>query len=239
MAPSDSDNRAIAVYCASSLGAQKAYQDAAISVGRALAAAKRPLVYGGGSKGIMGIVSGAVLEGGGQVTGVVPQAMVAAGGEGEKSTKGDPKDHAVYILLDERGREDVIVGSMHERKVEMAKRAAGFVALPGGFGTFEEVLEVATWTQLGIHNKPVVCLNVLSYWEPLRALVKNGVQAGFIQEKNESLIIFVDGPADHAEHESFDWGKAALEAVEGWDREDVRGMYDWNRAGNGDSFKVA
>ncbi|KZT20267.1 hypothetical protein NEOLEDRAFT_1140975 [Neolentinus lepideus HHB14362 ss-1] len=232
MSASESGITTVAVYCASSLGTQKAYQEAAMSLGRALAAAKRPLVYGGGSKGIMGIVSGAVLEGGGQVTGVVPYAMIAAGGEEDKTGKGDAKDYAVYVTLNERGREQVdtvIVNSMHERKVEMAKRSAGFIALPGGFGTFEEIMEVTTWTQLGIHNKPVVCLNVLSYWDPLRALLQNGVREGFIPEKNESLITFVDGPANSEEHLTFDWGKAALEALDGWNREERAGMFDWSK----------
>ncbi|TFK46024.1 hypothetical protein OE88DRAFT_1688329 [Heliocybe sulcata] len=243
MSPSDSEKRAVAVYCASSLGTQKAYQEAAISLGRALAAAERPLVYGGGSKGIMGVVSGAVLQAGGQVTGVVPWAMVAAGGEGEKTGKGEARDQAVHIILNERGREKVdtvIVNSMHERKVEMARRSAAFIALPGGYGTFEEIAEVTTWTQLGIHNKPVICLNVLSYYDSLRTLVKNGVREGFIQEKNESLILFVDGPASPEEHATFDWGKAALEVLDNWKRDD-EATYDWSRTvdDKGDTLEIA
>jgi predicted Rossmann-fold nucleotide-binding protein len=128
-----------------------------IAVGHAIAAANRPLVYGGGSKGLMGAVSGAALERGGKVTGVVPYAMVAAGGEQEKG------EAVVTVELNEAGREKVclflitprlscysplsiceiehiVVDSMHERKVEMAKRVAAFFGLPGGFGTFEEVI---------------------------------------------------------------------------------------------------
>ncbi|KAA1477066.1 hypothetical protein DENSPDRAFT_861398 [Dentipellis sp. KUC8613] len=213
--------RAVAVYCASSPGKEKAYQEAAASLGRALAEANRPLVYGGGSKGIMGIVSGTVLKGGGEVTGVVPHAMTLGGGEGDKtSSKSAP------VLLNEPGREKIVVSSMHERKVEMATRAGGFIGLPGGFGTFEEIMEVITWTQIGIHNKPVVLVNVRGFYEPLRVLIKNAIRDGFINPKNETLAIFVDGPADHAEHETFDWGKASLEALDNWEGPPWA-MFDW------------
>ncbi|KAL1681189.1 hypothetical protein EV122DRAFT_195899, partial [Schizophyllum commune] len=176
---------AVAVYCASSSGTEPAYIHAAESLGAAIAVAGRPLVYGGGSKGLMGTVSGAVLSGKGKVTGVVPYAMVAAGGEGEKSAS------KYTVELNEKGREEVetiVVNSMHDRKVEMARRAEVFFGLPGGFGTFEEVMEVSTWTQLGIHRKPVILLNVLGYYDPLRQMIKNGISAGFIQPYNESII---------------------------------------------------
>ncbi|KAF7359233.1 hypothetical protein MSAN_01265400 [Mycena sanguinolenta] len=217
----DSSTKAVAVYCGSSPGTEKAFTSAALSLGHALAEAQRPLVYGGGSKGIMGVVSAAVLERNGQVTGIVPAAMVAAGGEG------NPAD----VVLGEPGREKVIenivVGSMHERKVEMARRAAGFIGLPGGFGTFEEVLEVTTWTQLGIHNKPVVLLNVCSFWEPLRQLIDNGVAYEFIKPISKDLIVFVDGPSSHSEHETYNWGQAALEALDSWKRSPEHGLYKW------------
>lgn len=158
---------------------------------------------------------------------------------------------------------------MHERKVEMAKRVNGFVGLPGGFGTFEEVnfgaklftyssnnsifpkvMEVTTWTQLGIHDKrefdskisasfrvigwyscilyeAVVLLNVLSFWDPLRVLVKSSIDAGFIKPSSERLIIFVDGPEDKGEHESYDWGKAALDALDSWERGSNEGLFTW------------
>ncbi|KAF7985006.1 hypothetical protein HWV62_9994 [Athelia sp. TMB] len=277
--------RAVAVYCGSSIGTQKAYQLAALcmsdrhknwtrtlinhqnlALGQALAAFKSPLIYGGGSKGIMGIVSGAVLDNGGDVTGVIPAAMLAAGGEGDKGN-GGIKSPAVDVVLNEHGREkvqssmyaqletllrmniylisvtaQVIVGSMHERKVEMASRARGFVGLPGGYGTFEEVLEAITWTQLNIHTKPVVVLNVLNFYEPLRALVRQGVSEGFIEPQNEQLVVFVDGPsmgsAEETEwkaaQESFDWGTAAIEALDRW-ADDTRGIkkkftWDWSKS---------
>ncbi|KAJ7702206.1 hypothetical protein B0H17DRAFT_1043179 [Mycena rosella] len=216
-------SNAVAVYCGSSLGTEKAFSSAATSLGYAIAKANRPLIYGGGSKGIMGVVSGAVLERGGKVTGIVPYAMVAAGGESEKV-------NSVNVTLDEVGREKiehVVVDSMHERKVEMARRVAGFFGLPGGFGTFEEVLEVTTWTQLGIHNKPVVLLNVLSFFEPLRQLINNGIEYGFIKPASKDLVVFVDGPSSQDEHASFDWGEAGLKALEGWQRDAEEGLFDW------------
>ncbi|KAF4615393.1 hypothetical protein D9613_002943 [Agrocybe pediades] len=220
-----STNPPVAVYCGASIGNRPAFAAAAKSLGFALATSGRPLVYGGGSKGIMGIVSGAALQKEGKVIGVIPRAMVAAGGEKDKVNENN-----VHVLLDEPGREKVetiLVDSMHERKVEMAKRAEAFFGLPGGFGTFEEVLEVTTWSQLGIHDKPVILLNVLSFWEPLRTLVKQSINAGFIHAANERLIIFVDGPEDHDEHESFDWGKAALEALDNWSPGTTRPLFSW------------
>jgi len=123
---------------------------------------------------------------------------------------------------------------MHERKVEMAKRVGGFIGLPGGFGTFEEVLEVTTWTQLGIHAKPVILLNVLSFWEPLRHLVRNGIEEGYISpERGRCLITFVDGPVDHDEHETYDWGKVALQALDDWEGRRVEPLFDWSRGSGG------
>ncbi|KAI0052925.1 hypothetical protein FA95DRAFT_1044313 [Auriscalpium vulgare] len=221
---------AIAVYCGSSMGTNPAYVHAAVSLGRTMAARKRPLVYGGGSKGIMGVVSGAVLEEGGQVTGVVPSAMVAAGGEVEAG-----KPSGLYVKLSEPGREQVktiVVSSMHERKVEMARRSCGFVGLPGGYGTFEEVFEAITWTQIGIHNKPVVLVNVLGFYDPLRALIASAISGGFIRQTHDKLVTFVDGPADRTQHETYDWGAAVVDAIDSWQPLD-NGLYTWT-AGHGD-----
>ncbi|RDX52748.1 hypothetical protein OH76DRAFT_1344368 [Lentinus brumalis] len=219
--------RAVAVFCGSSTGNQPAFLNAAKSLGKAIAEEGRPLVYGGGSKGIMGAVSGAALEAGGDVTGVVPYAMAAAGGEVDQT-----KEHrAPYVLLKQKGREkvrlEVVVNSMHERKAEMARRSCGFIGLPGGYGTFEEVLEVVCWSQIGIHNKPVLVVNVLNYWNPLRELVRNGIENGFILAKNEALLQFVEGPADLAEHETFDWGKVTMEALDKWQGAQASHFYDW------------
>lgn len=227
-----SPSRAVAVYCAASLGKQKAFQAAALSLGYALSVENRPLVYGGGNTGIMGVVSGAVSKAKGKVTGIIPYAIFAAGGEKDKGN-GRATAHTVSEVLDDTQREEIetiVVNSMHERKVEMARRVGAFVGLPGGFGTFEEILEVITWNQLNIHNKPVVLLNVLSYYNPLRELIKNGIREGFINPRNEHLVIFVDGPADHNEHETFDWGKAALEAIDSWQYDKSQILpFHWNK----------
>ncbi|KAI0831700.1 hypothetical protein BC628DRAFT_1407337 [Trametes gibbosa] len=218
------ESRAVAVFCGSSTGREPAFAAAAKSLGKAIAEASRPLVYGGGSAGTMGIVSGAALEGGGDVLGVIPFAMVAAGGEVEQT-----KDvHKPHIQLKEKGREKVVVNSLHERKAEMAKRSCAFIGLPGGYGTFEEVLEVVCWSQVGIHNKPVIVLNVRGFYEPLRELIRNGVREGFIVEKNEHLVRFVDGPAERAEHEAFDWGTAAMATLDEWQAVGASHFYNWH-----------
>lgn len=220
---------AVAVYCGSSPGRRRAYQHAAGSLGKALAAAKRQLVYGGGSWGIMGIVSGTALDAGGDVVGVIPRAILAAGGEGER-VSGDGSV-PLFVKSTENGRERVeliVVDSMHERKVEMARRSCGFIGLPGGYGTFEEVFEVTTWTQIGVHSKPVVLANVLGYFDPVRALIRNAIRDGFIQPAGVNLIKFVDGPLDHSLHESFDWGGALLEELTSWKGDPSYGLgFDW------------
>ncbi|KZV68081.1 hypothetical protein PENSPDRAFT_582937 [Peniophora sp. CONT] len=219
--------RAVAVYCASSPGNDPTYRAAAYSVGHALVAEDRPLVYGGGAKGVMGFVSEAVLEAGGKVTGIVPSALLEAGGEGDK-TLCNESDRAAPVVQDEARRDvqTIIVNSMHERKVEMAKRSCAFVGLPGGFGTFEEVLEAITWTQIGIHDKPVILVNVFGFWEPLRALIKTSIASGFIRKDCDSLVIFVDGPEDHAAHASYDWGMEVMKHIDNW-KGAPKSFYKW------------
>ncbi|KAH9032372.1 hypothetical protein EDB83DRAFT_2543688 [Lactarius deliciosus] len=209
--------RAVAVYCGASPGTSTAYHDAAVSLGRALATLGRPLVYGGGRRGIMGIISSVVLNHGGHVTAVVPSAMLRAGGEGDQTTGGHidlAEGHEklggseLHLNLD-----DVVVDSMHERKVEMVRRVCGFIGLPGGYGTFEEIMEAITWTQLGIHTKPVVIVNVLGFYDPLRAQIKGAIASGFIKPSNERLVIFIDSPPG-TDPTGFDWGTAALTALD-------------------------
>jgi predicted Rossmann-fold nucleotide-binding protein len=143
---------------------------------------------------------------------------------------------------------------MHERKVEMARRACGFIGLPGGYGTFEEVFEVTTWTQIGIHSKrtdpvslyrlhasntltpttAVVLANVLGYFDPVRSLIQNAIKDGFIQPVGANLIKFVDGPPDHSLHESFDWGKALLAELDSWRGHPSYSLgYDWTKSRDG------
>lgn len=131
--------------------AQPTTDNAHLALGKALSKTSHPLIYGGGDKGIMGILSDQVISSGGQVVGIVPSAMVAAGGEGSGPVE---NSKTLNLAPDTDKFRHIVVGSMHERKTLMAKIAgAGFMALPGGFGTFEEVLEMVTWSQLGIHQK--------------------------------------------------------------------------------------
>ncbi|KAJ7910283.1 hypothetical protein B0H13DRAFT_2329551 [Mycena leptocephala] len=226
MAVENNVSKAVAVYCASTLGKQPAYLCAAASLGAAIAKAERSLVYGGGTKGLMGVVAGAVLNGGGSVTGIVPFAISRAGGEGGE---GKPSAPGVEGALHHNSRrvETIIVNTMNERKTEMAKRVDAFFGFPGGFGTLDEILEVITWTQIGFHTKPIILLNVLSYFEPLRQLIRTGIEEGFIPAHNESFVIFVNGPDAHHEHKTFDWGAAGLSALDSWDRAAVKALYAW------------
>ncbi|KAJ7836606.1 hypothetical protein B0H13DRAFT_1626553 [Mycena leptocephala] len=225
MAIAQTPPKAVAVYCASTLGKRPAYRSAAVSLGTAITKARRTLVYGGGTKGIMGVVASAVLEGGGSVAGIVPFAISIAGGEGKGSAPG-----VEDALRQSSGRVEtarIVVNSMNDRKTEMAKRVDGFFGLPGGFGTLDEILEVITWTQIGFHNKPIILLNVLSYFDPLRQLIRNGIEEGFIPAGNENFVIFVNGPDAHAEHETFDWGTAGLSALASWDSGATKPLFVW------------
>lgn len=229
------DPLAVCVYCASSPGIDPGYRAAAESLGKALAASGRPLVYGGGDRGLMGIVSNTVIQNGGYVTGVLPRAMVTAGGEGRgpveraKAAGLPPSQKQQVPAVNEGNHKSIVVESMHERKTIMARIAGGgFIGLPGGFGTFEEVLEAVTWSQLGIHQKPVVLLNINGFWEPLRALIDGAIKEAFIQEKNRTLVTFVQAPSE-ASSSDFDWGKAAVEALESWKTPSDTGLFVWDQ----------
>ncbi|VFQ60785.1 unnamed protein product [Cuscuta campestris] len=161
----------ICVFCGSNSGYRKVFSDAALELGNELVNRKIDLVYGGGSVGLMGLISKAVYDGGCHVLGVIPQALVPVEISGE--SVGDVK----------------IVADMHERKAEMAREADAFVALPGGYGTMEELLEMITWAQLGIHKKPVGLLNVDGYYNPLLALFDNGVEEGFIKATARHIVL--------------------------------------------------
>jgi uncharacterized protein (TIGR00730 family) len=169
--------RRICVFCGSNAGVRPAFLEQAEAFGRLLAAQNVGLVYGGGGVGLMGALADSTRAAGGSVTGVIPEALVAA----EVAHPG---------LTDLR-----VVHSMHERKQLMADLADAFVALPGGFGTFEELLEIVTWAQLGIHAKPIGLLNVDGYYDPLLQLIERAVAEGFIPAANTSLVYVDDDPA--------------------------------------------
>jgi len=186
----------------------------------------------------MGAVAESVLENGGYVTGVSPYAMTVAGGElagGEKAAMQQPVPR--LWVESHPNREDVVADDMHTRKQLMALNATGgFVCLPGGYGTLEEVLEATTWVQLAIHVKPIIVLNVLNYYAPLRAQLVKAAEAGFINAPNIGFITFVDGPPDEAKHADYDWGSAVIEALENWKPVEWDGYgLDWTRKKDGNS----
>ncbi|XP_006288686.2 probable cytokinin riboside 5'-monophosphate phosphoribohydrolase LOG6 [Capsella rubella] len=163
--------KSICVFCGSSNGKKASYQDAAIDLGNELVARKIDLVYGGGSIGLMGLVSQAVHEGGRHVIGVIPKLLKLQELTGE--TVGEVRE----------------VADMHQRKAEMAKHSDAFIALPGGYGTLEELLEVITWAQLGIHDKPVGLLNVDGYYNALLSFIDKAVEEGFILPTARHIIV--------------------------------------------------
>jgi uncharacterized protein (TIGR00730 family) len=163
--------RRICVFCGSNLGINPSYRAAAESLGKLLAGHRIELVYGGGNIGLMGELANAALAAGGHVIGVIPESLVA-------------KEVGHPGLTELR-----IVGSMHERKALMSDLSDGFIALPGGFGTFEEFCEVVTWSQLGIQSKPCGLLNIEGYYNPLLQLFDNAVTEGFLRIENRQLVL--------------------------------------------------
>ncbi|XP_068661939.1 cytokinin riboside 5'-monophosphate phosphoribohydrolase LOG7-like [Aristolochia californica] len=161
----------ICVFCGSSPGKKSSYQEAAVQLGNELVERRIDLVYGGGSVGLMGLVSQAVHDGGRHVLGVIPKTLMPREITGE--TVGEVR----------------AVTDMHQRKAEMARLADAFIALPGGYGTLEEVLEVITWAQLGIHKKPVGLLNVDGYYNSLLSFIDKAVDEGFIAPIARRIIL--------------------------------------------------
>jgi uncharacterized protein (TIGR00730 family) len=166
----------ICVFCGSSVGNNPEYQEFAVALGQLLARKGIGLVYGGGHVGLMGVIADAVLAGGGEVIGVIPQALadreVAHGG-----------------LTDLH-----VVDSMHTRKALMAELSDAFIAMPGGVGTFEEFFEAVTWTQLGVHRKPCGLLNAGGFYTPLIAFIDQAVSEGFIKPIHRAMIAVDDNP---------------------------------------------
>ena len=168
--------KSICVFCGSNAGNQPIYRSEAEKFGRLLAARGIELVYGGGNIGLMGAVADACLEAGGTVVGVIPQALMG------KEVAGRPVDHRTLTRLE-------VVDSMHTRKARMAELAEGFIALPGGFGTFEEFCEILTWGQLGFHAKPMGLLNVNGFYDPLLAMFDRAVADGFLRLQNRAMAL--------------------------------------------------
>jgi uncharacterized protein (TIGR00730 family) len=164
----------ICVFCGSYSGAREVYGEQARALGRAMAERGIGLVYGGGGIGMMGAVADAAIEARGEVIGVIPYALAAK----------------------ERARRDIdmrVVNTMHERKAMMAELSDAFIAMPGGFGTLEEMMETITWGQLGIHRKPVGLLNVAGYYDPLLAMIDRAIEEGFILPRYRNLFVASSG----------------------------------------------
>lgn len=163
--------KSICVFCGSRLGSKPIYRETAKSVGQLIAQQQLRLVYGGGNIGLMGVVADAVLEYGGEVVGVIPGHLQ------EKEV-----GHAGLTELH-------VVSTMHERKALMANLSDAFIALPGGFGTFEEFCEILTWAQLDLHRKPCGLLNVDGFYDPLLALFDRAVDDGFLRPEYRSMVL--------------------------------------------------
>lgn len=161
----------VCVFCGSNPGARPVYAEAARALGRTLAERGMGLVYGGARVGLMGAVADTVLAAGGEAIGVIPHALVAR----EVAHTGLTELH--------------VVNSMHERKALMADLAGAFIALPGGYGTLDELCEILTWSQLGLHPKPVGLLNVEGYFDPLLALFDRAVEEGFLPAPHRGLAL--------------------------------------------------
>lgn len=166
--------RSLCVYCGSSDRGPAAHRDTARAFGTELAQQGIRLVYGGGRVGVMGTIADAVLDGGGSVVGVIPE----------------------FLMRHEVGHEGVtqleIVATMHERKARMAELSDGFVILPGGLGTLEELFEIVTWKQLGLHNKPIIVVNSAGYWDGLGQVIDGIIDAGYARPESKNLAVFVD-----------------------------------------------
>ena len=185
--------KSICVYCASGPGNNPAFVQAARSFGRILAESGIRLVYGGGSNGLMGALADAVLDHGGVVTGVIPDFLVN-------------REHMLA-----RVQERIVTRDMHERKQVMFERADAFVALPGGVGTLEELVEQLTWAQLGRHKKPILILNVERFWDPLCALLDHMERLEFIRA-DLSINLLVAERVEEILPQLFEAARAVLEA---------------------------
>lgn len=173
--------RSVCVYCGSQPGRETTYVSAGRRLGKAMAENHLRLVYGGGTKGIMGAVASGVLSHGGRVTGIIPQFLVDM-----EATR-----HSLGQLS-----ELIITPDMHERKHKMFERADAFVALPGGIGTLEEIVEVMTWAQLGRHRKPMVFANIGGFWDPMLKLIRHMADEGFIHTAHLVQPMVIDEPEE-------------------------------------------
>ncbi|MGR9048083.1 LOG family protein [Halobacillus faecis] len=167
----------ICVFAGSSAGNDPIFIEKTKALGERLAAKDIELVYGGAKSGLMGVLADQVLDSGGKVTGIMPSHLF------EKE------------IVHPNITEMIEVGTMHERKAKMSELADGFIALPGGFGTFEELFETVSWAQIGLHTKPLALYNIAEYYTPLVQLIEHAIKAGFVPEDNRELFIDAKDPA--------------------------------------------
>jgi len=170
--------RAICVFCGSAAGARPSYSQAAEELGTALGRSGTTLVYGGGRLGLMGIVAEATLRAGGKVIGVIPRMLI--------------ERELAHVKLTQQH----VVETMHERKTLMAQFSDAFVGLPGGMGTFDELVEIVTWAQLGLHAKPVILANIENYFAPLYGMLDYAVTEGFVTAESRARWRNADSVAD-------------------------------------------
>lgn len=173
--------QSICVYCGSSTGCNPAYAEAARMVGRHMAENNIALVYGGGTRGIMGIVSKAVKDAGGKVTGIIPTFLIDEEAPDQNENNLD---------------EVIVTETMHQRKTLMFERSDAFITLPGGIGTLEEIVEMITWAQLGHHKKPMVFANINQFWQPLSSLLEHMTQEGFLRLSSNTKPLVIDNAED-------------------------------------------
>lgn len=173
--------KSICVYCGSQPGNEPEFIETAKTLGMSLAEQDIRLVYGGGSRGIMGAVSQSVQDNGGKVLGIIPEFLIPKEGEWDQSS-----EHL----------EITITHNMHERKQRMFEESDAFIALPGGIGTLEEIVEIITWAQLGRHQKPIAFLNTNNFWHPMLELLDHMKTSGFIHTANKVTPIVIDRAED-------------------------------------------
>ncbi|MDX9800485.1 MAG: TIGR00730 family Rossman fold protein [Spirochaetia bacterium] len=171
------DIKSICVFCASSPGNSTVFAEKAADIGKIIAEKRMRLVYGGGSIGLMKVTARAALDGGAEVIGVIPQLI---------SNKVRPFEEIKTIVVE----------TMHERKTKMYELSDAFIALPGGIGTMEELLEVFTWKQIGYHTKPVGILNTLGYYDSFISLLDNAVSCGFMKQRQRESLIISESPEE-------------------------------------------
>jgi len=186
--------KSVCVFCGSNPGNDPVYAAGAKAMGAEIARRGLILVYGGGAVGLMGIVANAALEAGGEVHGVIPQAL-----------RDKEVGHHHLTRLE-------IVDTMHTRKARMAELSEGFIAMPGGIGTFEELFEIWTWGQLGIHGKPLGLLNVAGFYDPLATFLDRTVEAGFLKANHRAMAMtdtepatLLDRMADYVPAATYKW----------------------------------